>query len=295
MATYDVQRDIENDSSGSSIDEEGFITLTASQGYTILLSEATTETSVSVLENAQTATPKLPKQDDTHPENPKLFVNDITMEKLSPIYYTAIVQYASVPFRDGDDPSSSPTDLPVEVEWDTIESEEPIDTDRDGNPWEVPYTREPIGGLTTILFDQEGTFTKNVILYSPVVASGWTGRVNSNEWFGFPIGTLRIRKVKAKLAKKGQSPYWVMTIVITSRKPYRTTNAKAWWKRIRCQGFYEVARDGVVRAVDDDGFDVTQPIPIDANNGQRLPEGQQIQYLEKPEFEELNFDILGLF
>jgi len=39
--TYDVQRDIENDSSGSSIDDEGRITLTAQLGYTILLSEAT--------------------------------------------------------------------------------------------------------------------------------------------------------------------------------------------------------------------------------------------------------------
>ena len=290
MTTYDVQRDIEGDSSGSSTEDDGLVKLTATLGYTILLDAGTTETSETVRVGAQAnATNPLPKPNDEHPSNPSLFAIGVEITKVSVIYYTAVVSYESAIFDTEQEGGGVPTELPVRITWTTLKSEEGID-----EAWNEEFpepgpmtaianiiTQERIQGVTRTVSDLVGVFQKNIVTFDPASFYGYIDRVNSDFFYGFNPGTLRVDEINATLAKKGEMVYWELTVKIAARKPWRTTPDKAWWKRVRCEGYYRVwkspAQFGnqtyIWRTWDNGtGRESTVPKLLDKDTNEQLPE-----------------------
>ena len=73
-----------------------------------------------------------------------------------------------------------------------------------------------------------------------------------------------------------------------------TTDAKAWYARVRHEGFYErLADDSIVRAVDDNKEPTAKPVLLDAD-GVRVTEPANTVWLEFPRFNPLPYSGLGL-
>jgi hypothetical protein len=96
--------------------------------------------------------------------------------------------------------------------------------------------------------------------------------------------------------------YWEITAQIQFRYPYRTTPDKAWYARVRHEGFYEKINVGtkkaIVRAVDGNKEPMTRKVLLD-NNGYRLQppaegEQQNAVWLEFKLYDSLPFNALGL-
>jgi len=321
MATYDVQRDIEGDSSGSATEEDGLVKLTATLGYTILVTNpAAIESADTARAGAQAANPALPSSNDPHPDNASLFVKTVEVTKVSVFYFTAVVSYESAIF-DTEQEGSPPTDLPVKVSWTTLKSEEPID-----EAWNEDFpepgpmtaianriTQERIQGVTRTISDLVGVFQKNIITFNPSSFYAYIDRVNSDLFYGFNPGTLRVDEINATLAKKGGYLYWELTVKLVARKPWRTTPDKAWWKRIRCEGYYRVWRSPsqvgnqtyIWRTWDNGtGRESTVPKLLDKNTNEQLPEYDpdaqppvpppKAQYNEFKVYQSIAFSGMGL-
>ncbi len=114
-------------------------------------------------------------------------------------------------------------------------------------------------------------------------------------------------KLSASNVVTPQLAYWEVTGQIRFRYPYRTTNERAWYRRVRHQGFYkkieidDPANPGekkniIVRALKG-GEPTNRPVLLDAN-GFEIPqtEGQQVQahWLEFKIYNPLPYGALGL-
>jgi len=282
---FDVQEMFKEDL-GQTVDDKGWISYRASRTLSVVSDSPSTTIAVRL-------SAAIPQINDPHPDSFIFRVVDVKVDRQSPIYFVVTVEYQTAPRPEGNE-DQPPYELPVDIEWSGESSEEQIDQDADGNPIMVPGTRELIQGLTRPVDDLVGTFRKNVLLFNPVSILYYKNTVNSDTFLGFDPGIARIKDIKATNAIKDDVPYWVLTVTIAFRVPYQTTSAKAWYKRVLCQGYYELLSSNVVRATDDQKMPVTSPILLNATTGARLPSGDPAQWLEFKVFESIAFNGLGL-
>lgn len=294
-----------DDTSGSTVTEADIV-LTASRGYTIAVTGAAgiDLTSTQVKQECQSLTPpnNLPKEGASHPFNPYLFARRIDVEKVSIAFYTASVEYESEPFREGEE-NLPPTDIPARIRFGSITTEEQIDEDLNGNPLVNAGTGEPIQGITIPITDQVITIEKNLATFDPVAFYAYYNRVNNDTYpigSGYPPGVLRIIDISAGEELAESSPYYKLTVKIQARKPYKTTDDKAWYKRIKKQGymvFSGILTPGgepiIGRATDEFGDPVGTPVLLKAD-GTRVPEGDPAHYDEWEVFESIPFASMGL-
>lgn len=285
MATFTIESSF-NETLGQTIDEKGWVTTRLQRTLTVVSSEPSTVAEVRI-------TAPIPRVNDPHPESFSSRCVAVDVNRETPIWFTAVCQYES-PKRPADsDEETPPYELPVDIEWSGESSEEQIDEDANGNAIVIPGTRERIEGLTRPVDDLVGTFTKNYLLFDPVAILAYKNTVNSDTFLGFAPGLGRIKDIRAINQIKDDVPYWKVTVVIAFRVPYRTTDAKAWYKRVLCQGFYEVQDGEVVRATDDNQLPVTSPVLL-TSTGERLTGGTPT-WLEFQIFKTSSFNSLGLF
>lgn len=272
----------------SQMDDEGFLTGTVVRTFDVSASSVATVMEVRAFSS-------LPRENDAHPESMVLRCNNVNIVRVSPIYFTATASYDSPKRRSGeeDDP---PYELAAEIRFSTTSSDEAIDEDVDGNPIAIPNTREAIEGLTRPISDLTVTITKNFAAFDPSTFYVFIDTVNQDTFLGFPPGSAKVNGIEATLQVKDNFPYWAVTVTIQFRKPYRTTADKAWWKRVKCQGYYyyDAAKDPVyVRCTDGDKGYATTPQLLTAT-GTVLPEGDDAVWLEFQIFESSNFASMGL-
>lgn len=151
----------------------------------------------------------------------------------------------------GNDWSQSPLSAPPEIEWSDETSTESIDQDADGNAI-CTENGEPIYGVTVELPDPVLTITRNFSAWNPHIIHQYRMSVNSDTFASFPAGTARLVSAPAKLIFDQQyGSYWRVTARIRFRYPYNTTSDKAWYARVRHEGF--LIKDGtdIVHATDD--------------------------------------------
>ena len=282
---FDVQEMFSEDL-GQTVDDKGWISNRISRTLSVVSDAPSTPIAVRILA-------PIPRINDPHPEGFIFRVTDVNVVRESPIYFIVTVTYQSAPRPEGNE-NQPPYELPVDIEWSGESSEEQIDQDADGNPIIVPGTRELIQGLTRPVDDLVGTFRKNVLLFNPVSILYYKNTVNSDTFLGFDPGIARIKDIKATNSIKDDVPFWILTVTIAFRVPYQTTSAKAWYKRVLCQGYYEIVDSKVVRATDDQKMPVTSPILLSSTTGERLPTGSSAEWLEFKVFESIAFNGLGL-
>ena len=306
--SYDVQLAIEGDTSGSTVDNAE-VTLTASLPYTILLDDGTSDNAETVRQGAI----NLPQPGSSHPSNPYLFAEaGIDIQKKAVNYYTATVNYTSEPFTEGNQ-DISPIDLPFVWNVDAITTQEAIDEYLDGTelkPLENPITKEPIEGVTRSITDMIINIEKNVTLFDPVSFYTYYDRVNSDLipiGSGFLPGTCKVVSISEEQASSLTIPYYKILVKIQARKPWRTSEDKAWWKRIKRQGYYEYTgrflpptpdfpngRPEILRTQDTNNRDMGRPASLD-DQSIRIPDNEDSQYGEYQVYESIAFQGMGLW
>jgi hypothetical protein len=187
----------------------------------------------------------------------------------------------------------SPLAAPPDIEWTDESSTEPIDQDADGEPI-VTVNGEPINGVTIELPDPVLTVTRNFATWNPHVIHQYRMSVNSDTFAGFAAGTGRLVSASAKLIiDQTFGSYWRVTARIRFRYPYNTTAQKAWYARVRHEGFKIKDGTDIVHADDDAGNKVVTPVLL-ASDGTHETDPASAHWLEFKRYFPLPYANLGL-
>jgi len=102
-------------------------------------------------------------------------------------------------------------------------------------------------------------------------------------------------KTKAKQVLTDFAGYWQVSASVRFRYPYRTTADKAWYSRVRHEGFYVRPTAGgvIVRACDGYQRPVNKKILLKAD-GTRETDPNNAYWLEIKKLDSLPFSALGL-
>jgi len=178
---------------------------------------------------------QLPAINSLYPGTTSVFYDSASPSYVSPIM--TIVEYTASGKFGPNGPEDNPLNQPPKIDWTDTKTDEPIDVDFDGNPI-VTINNEPIEGITAKIADQVVTIQRNYAAFSPYATAAYRRSVNSDTFLGYPAGTAKLIRFNAKEVRgDGLPAYWDVTASIQFRLPYRTTNAKAWYKRVLHQGY----------------------------------------------------------
>ena len=242
---------------------------------------------------------------------PFVYAEQARPEKISPVYWIVYVAYnGEVNFNGQNNQPQSPLLTAATLDWDDVEVELEIDEDYDGKPIVTP-NGEPINGVRRLFADQTVTIRKNMLLFNPFVQARYRQSVNSDPFLGWPPGTAKMQKFQASAVRSSEVNgwgYWQVTAVIQFRHPYRTVPERAWYSRVRLEGYYKrvnlpgppvdgVQPSAIVRATRA-GEPTAKPVLLDAQGFQLAdvdpPDPQTANWLEIKLYEPLSYNALGL-
>lgn len=200
----------------------------------------------------------LPRVGDVLAGAPAIFVKKVNPIRVSPILWIATVDYGGEFGPAG--VTESPLNNPPEINWTDAETDEPIDTDADGNAI-VTANGEPIYGVTAKFADPVLNVTRNFRTINLYGIAAYRRSVNSDSFQGWPPGTARLIRYAATKVYDNAGGYWKVSAAIRFRAPIHTTAEQAWFARVRHEGLYEKDANGnIVRAVDRLGEFVQRPV-----------------------------------
>mgnify|MGYP000899865688 CR=1 FL=1 len=221
-----------------------------------------------------------------------LFVKRITPNQVSPILTLVDVEWGGEIGPSGST-SDSPVNKAPEFVWSDVETDEPTDEDIDGNPI-VTANNEPIDGVTMKIADQVLSVKRNFATLDLFAISQYRHSVNSDSFLGWPAGTARLTSFSARNVIDTSTGYWEVSAKIQFRRGIRTTDDKAWYKRVRHEGFYVKNGDGqIVRAVDANKQPTQRPVLLKSDGTQETVAANAV-WLEFPVYTELPYNTLGL-
>lgn len=230
----------------------------------------------------------IPKQGNTHPDNSFFRVIQIEIEQVSPIYFKVVCKY-NTKSEEGE----NPLDQPPDITFDSVTTTEEIDEDVHGNPIQT-VNGEPITGVTEEIHDLTMSISRNLASFNPFSQYVYLKKVNSDNYFGFPPGVAKIKKISASNVFTDDYEYWAVNVQFQFREPIRTTAQKAWWKRVKHQGFYvKNDNDEIVHAVDENGENVTSPVNLKLD-GKEETDKEKAHWLEFETLNKISFASLNL-
>jgi hypothetical protein len=256
MAVLDVHKMWSRFSSSVSADE-----VSVEVGYQIVV-EAVPETSLYEVY----AAPGLPAMGSQYSDDfPYIYAASASVERVSPIMYL------------------------MTITWSDAESEQAIDEDWNGNPI-VTVLNEAIEGVTMNIADQVVTIQRKFLAFSPSAVHAYRHSTNSDTFLGYPPGTGRLIAYSATSQNGG---IWDVSASIQFRYPYRTTPAKAWYARVRHEGYYIKKDNKKIRALDEAGEPMTRPVLL-KQDGTEETEKENAFWLEVQRYGSLPYNALGL-
>lgn len=230
-----------------------------------------------------------------------IFCRSVTPVKISPIYWIVTVKWSgnvSVTALNG-----NPLTAPPELNWSDVETAEPTDEDFDGNPI-VTANNEPITGVTIPIVDQILTVKRNFASINTFAIAPYRQATNSDIFAGWAPGTVRLIRYQATAKNStndvqniGPSPqdgaYWEVNAAFQFRYPYRTTNERAWYARVRHEGIYVKDSNGRITRATVSGADATKPVLLKPD-GTRELDPTNAHWLEFKRLGSLPFNLLGM-
>lgn len=175
-------------------------------------------------------------------------------------------------------------------------TEEPIDMDADGLPIRTANGEGFDPPITTEFNDLVLTFENDVSTVDYLKQWDYKGAVNSDEFYGFPVGVARIIDITADPTSTGLAIYYKQKTVVQFRKPFgNDDNESAWYHRRISEGFYEKSGTKVVRAVDEFGQPTTKPVLIDKLTGVRINNLNNAQWVLTKRFRYLPFADFNIY
>lgn len=243
----------------------------------------------------------VPRRGEVHPQFLFCWCRQVSSRRVSPILTEVTCTYKGSAGED--EAANNPLLQPAEIRFGTITSEEAIDEDVNGNPIST-FNGEPIMGVTKPFSDLSIQIKKNIAAFAPLSFYGYIDRVNSDTFLTMPAGTLRIASIAADPVYTEDFAYWTVTVGIQARKPIRSTVDRAWWKRLRHEGYYVIDPDNTDQLVHaaKEGQNVRSPVPIkynpddlsDADNGKEETDTEVGHWIEFEIFEQVSFSSMGI-
>ena len=276
----------------SDTDDNGKTRFTSLRVFNVTVTDAA-DTEQTVLSD-----PQIPKPNDTHPRLGTAYrcVN-VQITQVSPLLYQVTCTYETHPIdQGGTGGAQEPWNQRAVIEYFTVRQDVPADEDFDGVPY-GPSTGETVDGLMRTFVDLGIRITKPFLSFSPPIFYTFNNTTNSKPWQGWPKGVLRVMDIAAPEAYFQNMVYHPVTVEIHARKPYRTSNEKAWYRRVLQQGFYyrPTASAAATRALDPSTKEaMVRPVFLNLD-GTRVPDGGLPVWFEHKEFEERDYDEMGLF
>ena len=242
----------------------------------------------------------LPQINEPFPLSAWFRCDDVSATRTSPLTFDVTASYST----ETSEPEKSPLLEPAEVSFSSTSTDGEVDEDIDGNPI-VTVNGEPISGVTMPFVDLKANVTKNIALFNPISIYIYGNAVNSITFMGFPAGVVRCAGISAKQNRGEEFSYWTVSVEFEFRRPINTTNSKAWYKRIRHEGFkIKVENPDFVdggsepqfdfpTATDDSGKEVTKPVMLKPDG---TPETNKDigHWLEWPVHKTENLNSMGL-
>lgn len=237
----------------------------------------------------------LPLVNDLYPGTLFVILRSLTPQRVSPIMAVVTASYSGE-IGPGEGIESSPIDNEVNISWRNATTDEAIDEDWNGKPI-VTKNGEPIEGITERISDQVATIDRNFASINMYALSAYLRATNSDEFLGWPAGTGRLMDYQAnKTFTNGIGGFWKVSATIQFREPYRTTPDKAWYKRVRHEGYLvrDTAGDEPHIAWDEKTkTPVTKPILL-TEDGTRETDPDNAYWIEFQTLNSLPFSTLGL-
>ena len=243
---------------------------------------------------------RLPHVNEPFPLSNWFRCDDVSASRTSPLTFDVTANYST----ETSDPEKSPLDEPAEVSFSSTSTDGEVDEDIDGNPI-VTANGEPISGVKMPFVDLKANVTKNIYAFNPISIYIYGNAVNSVTFMGFPAGVVRCAGISAKQNKGDDFSYWTVSVEFEFRRPINTTNQKAWYKRIRHEGF-KIREENTdypsvtgapefrfPTAQDDSGKDVTKPVMLKLD-GFPEPDKEIGHWLEFPVHKTENLNLMGL-
>ena len=177
----------------------------------------------------------LPLVGDVYPGTFFVICRNLSYQRISPILCVVTASYSGE-IGQGDE-TSSPVANEVIVTWRNATTDEAIDQDFLGKPI-VTKNNEPIEGITERIADQVATIERNFLSINMYAIRQYLRASNSDTFLDWPAGTARLMEYNAtNVITDGVAGFWKVSATIQFREPYNTTADKAWYKRVRHEGF----------------------------------------------------------
>jgi len=148
--------------------------------------------------------------------------------------------------------------------------------------------------VTIELPDPTLVVTRNFATWNPHLIHQYRMSVNSDTFASFPAGTGRLVSAAAELViDPTYGGYWRVTARVRFRYPYNTTAQKAWYARVRHEGFLVKIGSDIAHALDDDSNKVVTPVLL-KSDGTRETVAASAHWLEFKRYFPLPYANLGL-
>lgn len=177
----------------------------------------------------------LPRNNDRYPGTRFVICRSRKPQRLAPTLAMVTCEYSGE--VGVDDIGGTPDGQEILINWRSVVTDELIDEDIDGKPI-VTKNGEPIEGITERVPDQVCTIQRNFLAIDVFAISAYLRSRNSDSFLGWPPGTARLMDYSAEnVISNGTLGFWKVSATFQFRHPYNTTPARAWWKRVRHEGF----------------------------------------------------------
>lgn len=237
----------------------------------------------------------LPNFGSEHPDNSNLLCtgeHQIRRVDNSTIHFQATVTYEGppagepLPDPEEDKTPEKRTPEPYLEEWDTVESQEPIDIDINGDPIATVLGEQFDPPVTEEVYDIQMVFGKNVDDKNDALIKA-RGHTNDALFKGFGRGQCIIKSVKLKflLDPDTNETYWRQTVTILAREapannPAQILGPDLWKKRIRAEGYLikvDGQQDPVIAR---DAETNPSPVPVlhNKDTGERIDDPANAQW-----------------
>ena len=223
--------------------------------------------------------------------------NSLSVDQVGPISYEAQASYATRPFTESENPEGDPTLERPRIRYSSASVEVETDVDVDGDPV-ATATGELYQGVTTTVSDIQITIQKNFGVFSPAAFRLFQDTTNNAAFLGFPAGTCLVKSIDAQEVEQDGFVFWDVSVTILQRRPIAedVTDAEAWYKRLRHEGYYCFSGGNKDRCRDELGEPVTQPAQLAADGTQiadtATPDFRRFQVYRESNFNSMN---LGVF
>ncbi|ADG70071.1 hypothetical protein Plim_4264 (plasmid) [Planctopirus limnophila DSM 3776] len=239
----------------------------------------------------------------THPRDPFAFLRKLSCtdvpDKIDPWVYELNLEYSTdqpdlqeqPPKEPGE--SDDPLLDPMEIEWQSEETQTIKFRDRDNRPFlntagDVIESPPPIPDSTLKL-----VVTRNEAYYDPARARFFGNTINQHAFYGCEPGQLRLHPFGSKQSRRNGRIYWPHTYIMEFKQD-------GWQPKQISAGYRELVDGQLTRIKDPETRnDVSEPIPLDAD-GRAIP-AEDLKanpdlavYIEFTGFRETDFAQLGL-